>query len=160
MWILFGVLSLLAMLAFSGGWWRDAERQVLRQVSRMIITSTWLGGLVALLIGLSACNQKLERAAAAMTGGEPGRGKAVLQQYGCGACHTIPGIRGANTLVGPSLAQMASRMYIAGVLPNTPENMLRWLQNPPAVDALTAMPNLGVTETDARDMAGYLYTLR
>ena len=50
------------------------------------------------------------------------------------------------------------RMYIAGVLPNTPENMLRWLQNPPAVDPLTAMPNLGVTEADARDMAGYLYT--
>jgi cytochrome c len=46
------------------------------------------------------------------------------------------------------------------VLPNTPENMFRWLQNPPAVDPLTAMPNLGVTEADARDMAGYLYTLR
>jgi hypothetical protein len=51
-------------------------------------------------------------------------------------------------------------MYIGGVLPNTPENMLRWLQNPPAMDPLTAMPNMGVTEADARDMAGYLYTLR
>ena len=84
----------------------------------------------------------------------------MIQQYGCTSCHTIPGIRGANALVGPSLEQIASRMYIAGVLPNTSENMLRWLQNPPAVDPLTAMPNLGVTEADARDMASYLYTLR
>lgn len=84
----------------------------------------------------------------------------MIRQYGCTSCHTIPGIPEANALVGPSLAQIASRMYIAGVLPNTPENMFRWLQNPPAVDPRTAMPNLGVTETDARDMAGYLYTLR
>ena len=120
----------------------------------------WLGGLMALLIGLSSCNQSLERTAAAITGGDPGRGKEELRQYGCVSCHTIPGIRGANALVGPSLEQIASRMYIAGVLPNTPENMLRWLQNPPAVDPLTAMPNVGATEADARDMASYLYTLR
>jgi putative membrane protein len=118
------------------------------------------GVLIALLIGLSSCNREVERAAAAMTGGEPKIGKQVLQQYGCASCHTIPGIPGANALVGPSLEHIASRMYIAGVLPNTPENMLWWLQNPPAVDPLTAMPNLGVTEADARDMAGYLYTLR
>jgi cytochrome c len=127
---------------------------------RSIVKGGWLVGLMALLIGLSSCNQSLERTAAAMTGRNPGRGKEVLRQYGCVSCHTIPGIRGANALVGPSLQQIASRMYIAGVLPNTPENMLRWLQNPPAVDTLTAMPNVGVTEADARDMAGYLYTLR
>jgi hypothetical protein len=51
-------------------------------------------------------------------------------------------------------------MYIAGVLPNTPENMLQWLQNPPAVQPFTAMLNMGVTETDAWDIAGYLYMLR
>ena len=99
-----------------------------------IVKGGWLGGLLALLIGLSSCNQSLERTAAAMTGGNPARGKEELRQYGCVSCHTIPGIRGANSLVGPSLQQIASRVYIAGVLPNTPENMLRWLQNPPAVD--------------------------
>ena len=125
-----------------------------------MVKGTWLGVLVALLIGLASCKQEVERTAAAITGGEPGRGKQVIRQYGCASCHTIPGIPGANALVGPSLEQIASRMYIAGVLSNTPENMLRWLQNPPAVDPLTAMPNLGVTEADARDMAGYLYTLR
>jgi cytochrome c len=84
----------------------------------------------------------------------------VIRQYGCGACHIIPGIRGAHALVGPSLERVASRMYIAGVLPNTPENMLQWLQNPPAVQPFTAMLNMGVTETDAWDIAGYLYMLR
>jgi cytochrome c2 len=147
-------------LALGAGWLRAIERQMQRQAGRRIVKEAWLGVLVALLIGLSSCKQEVERTAAALTGGEPSRGKQVIRQYGCGSCHVIPGIREANALVGPSLEQIASRMYIAGVLPNTPENMLRWLQNPPAVDPLTAMPNLGVTEADARDMAGYLYTLR
>jgi putative membrane protein len=160
MWIPAGVVYLLAALALGAGWLRAIERQMRRQARRRMVKGAWLALLVALLIGLSSCNQEVERTAAAMTRGEPRRGKQVIRQYGCTSCHTIPGIRGANVLVGPPLGQIASRMYIAGVLPNTPENMLRWLQNPPAVDPLTAMPNLGVTEADARDMAGYLYTLR
>ena len=159
MWIPAGVVYLLAALALGAGWLRASERQMRRQ-ARRIVKGAWLGLLVALLIGLSSCKQEVERTAAAMTGGEPRRGKQVIRQYGCAACHTIPGIPEANALVGPSLEQVASRMYIAGVLPNTPENMLRWLQNPPAVDPLTAMPNVCVTEADARDIAGYLYTLR
>ena len=51
-------------------------------------------------------------------------------------------------------------MYIAGVLPNDPENVVRWIMNPPSVDEKTAMPYLGVTDRDARDMAEYLYHLR
>jgi cytochrome c len=112
-----------------------------------------------LLIGLASCNQSLERTAAALTGENPRRGKEVIRQYGCGLCHTIPGIQGAHALVGPSLAQAASRMYSAGALPNTPANMLWWLQNPPAVQLFTIMPNMDVTEADAQDMASYLYTM-
>jgi cytochrome c len=109
---------------------------------------------------LTACNRETERAAAAMTGGDPQRGKVAVSRYGCATCHTIPGINGADALVGPPLNQMASRSYIAGVMPNTPANMIRWIENPPGVDRLTAMPNLGVTDSDARDIAGYLYTLK
>ena len=109
----------------------------------------------------AGCRQvELERRAEAMTGGSPQRGKAAINRYGCGSCHTIPGVRGANALVGSNLDQVASRMYIAGVLPNTPDNMIRWIQHPRDVDPLTAMPNLGVTDQDARDIAGYLYTLK
>lgn len=121
--------------------------------------SVALGVLLGAL-ALTACNQEVERQAAAMTGGDPSRGRAAISRYGCATCHTIPGIRGADALVGPPLNQMASRSYIAGVLPNTPDNMIRWLKNPPQIDHLTVMPNLGVSEQDARDMAGYLYTLK
>src|ERR1043166_2567432 len=96
----------------------------------------------------------------AMTRATPRRGKAAIGKYGCGTCHTIPGVAGASALVGPNLEQAASRMYVAGVLPNTPDNMIRWIQHPRDVDPLTAMPNLGVTDQDARDIAGYLYTLK
>lgn len=88
------------------------------------------------------------------------RGRIAMQQYGCISCHVIPGVTGAKKEVGPSLAGIASRSYIAGVLPNTTENMVRWLRFPQEVDPLTAMPPLGVNEQDARDMAAYLKQLR
>jgi cytochrome c2 len=93
-------------------------------------------------------------------GGDPERGRAMLRKYGCQSCHSIPGVAGANGLVGPPLGGVASRSYIAGVLPNTPEHMMRWIEDPKGVDSLTAMPNVGVTETDARHITAYLYTLR
>jgi cytochrome c len=88
------------------------------------------------------------------------RGKIAIAHYGCASCHTIPGVRGAIGLVGPSLDRIASRTYIAGVLQNTHANMLRWIQDPPKVDDKTAMPNLRVTNQDAQDIASFLYTLR
>jgi cytochrome c len=100
------------------------------------------------------------REAAEITGGDPARGPALMRKYGCQSCHTIPGVVGADGLVGPPLAGIASRSYIAGVLPNAPDNMLRWIQDPKLVDSLTAMPNTGVTPSDARHIAAYLYTLR
>lgn len=92
--------------------------------------------------------------------GDAGAGKHALQQYLCATCHVIPGVVGASRHVGPPLTGIAGRPYIAGVLPNTPANMLRWLRDPTQVDPLSAMPDLGVTEQDARDIAAFLYTLR
>ncbi|MFL6230184.1 MAG: c-type cytochrome [Pyrinomonadaceae bacterium] len=115
----------------------------------------------AFVVAETSCDQKqVERSAQAATGGDPTRGRAAISRYGCSACHTIPGIKGADALVAPSLEHVASRSYVAGVLPNTPPNVVRWIQNPPGVDQLTAMPNLGVTDSDARDIASYLYTLK
>jgi cytochrome c2 len=116
--------------------------------------------LVAILVPLAACDRNAEQEAIRLTGGRPARGRELIRHYGCVSCHTIPGIRGADALVGPPLAGIASRAYIAGVLPNTPETMMLWIRNPQAVDSLTAMPNTGVTAGDARDIAAYLYTLR
>src|SRR5687768_7707450 len=103
--------------------------------------------LLSLVLPTGACSGGSEadaREAAALTGGDPSRGPALLRKYGCQSCHTIPGVVGANGLVGPPLAGIASRSYIAGVLPNAPDNMLRWIQDPKGVDAKTAMPNTGV----------------
>jgi cytochrome c2 len=93
-------------------------------------------------------------------GGDPQRGRAVMARYGCAACHSIPGVVGARGRVGPPLGGIADRAIIAGKLPNTPENLIRWIQHPQAVEPGNVMPEMGVTEADARDIAAYLYTLR
>ena len=88
------------------------------------------------------------------------RGKMALKQYACTTCHSIPGVVGGHAPVGPPLDRIASRDYLAGVLRNTPENMVRWLREPQKVSPRSAMPDLGVTARDAADMTAYLYTLR
>ena len=90
----------------------------------------------------------------------PERGVEAINQYACVTCHEIPGIVGANAPVGPPLKGVASRVMLGGVLPNSPENMVLWLRFPRKVAPLTAMPDLGVTEQDARDIAAYLATLK
>jgi mono/diheme cytochrome c family protein len=87
-------------------------------------------------------------------------GKRVIQQHACATCHVIPGITGATKTVGPPLRGMAGRSYIAGVLPNSRENMIAWLQSPPKIKPGTAMPDLGLTEQDARHVAAYLESVR
>jgi cytochrome c len=112
---------------------------------------------VALLAGCA--HRPDDRAAQVTTGGDVHRGAAAIERYGCGSCHIIPGVSGAHGLAGPPLSGVANRTYIAGVLQNTPDNMMRWIRNPHDVDEKTVMPNVGVTPQDARDIAGYLYTL-
>ncbi len=94
-----------------------------------------------------------------ITGGDATRGEHAIHAHGCGACHTIPGIRGAHGTVGPSLDAFAKRTFIAGELPNTPENLVRWILDPRAVHPKTGMPVLYLERQEARDVAAYLYTL-
>lgn len=90
---------------------------------------------------------------------DPSRGRLALHSYACITCHSIPGVVGPEADVGPPLGGIAERTYIAGVLPNTFENMMLWIRDPIAVDPLTAMPDMEVTEQDAADIATYLQTL-
>ena len=92
--------------------------------------------------------------------GSVARGHDLIERHDCGACHVIPGVHDADGLVGPPLESFSRRSYIAGELPNNAANLQRWLLNPPAVEPHTAMPNLGLTPDEARDMAAYLSTLR
>ena len=92
-------------------------------------------------------------------GGSAGRGAELIVDYGCGACHTVPGIRRARGRIAPPLDFFSERSYIGGQLPNTSETLVHWIMDAPGLIPATAMPNLGVSERDARDIAAYLYTL-
>jgi cytochrome c len=125
--------------------------------------------LMVLMAVLAGCSGSIGTLASAglgkpgatdVPGGDPGRGQQAIQRYGCGACHAIPGVPGGRGAVGPPLAGIGSRAIIAGRIGNTPENLVRWIESPQAIEPGTAMPELGVTEAEARDIAAYLYTLR
>jgi cytochrome c2 len=98
--------------------------------------------------------------AEALTGGEIPAGRVAFSDYGCNSCHTIPGVPDARGLVGPALTGLAEHIYIAGVLANTPANLVLWIRQPTKVNPRTAMPDLGVDEANARNMAAYLYYLK
>jgi cytochrome c2 len=119
------------------------------------VTRPFVQCIVLLLSAATAMNAN----AATQTGGNAARGKTLIEQRGCVGCHTIPGVHNPGSNVGPPLNRIAKRTYIGGVLPNTPENMERWLRDAPAVKPGTAMPNMGITEAEAKDIAAYLYTL-
>lgn len=109
------------------------------------------------LAGIELSVSALERAEqAGEQTGNPEEGRTALLQYGCIACHRIEGVTGPDAWVGPPLDNVGERKYIAGVLPNSRENLIRWIRNPQGIDPLTAMPDLGVTEKHARDIAAYL----
>jgi mono/diheme cytochrome c family protein len=111
----------------------------------------------ALPLLLAACSTP--STSDSIPGGNPRQGKVEIVAFGCGSCHTIPGIAQANGMVGPPLSRFAERAYIGGQVPNTGEWLIKWIMVPQSIEPGTAMPNLGVSERQARDMAAYLYTL-
>ncbi|SSW67147.1 Cytochrome c oxidase subunit 2 [Achromobacter veterisilvae] len=84
------------------------------------------------------------------------RGRRLVSAHGCIACHTMPGVRGPASNVGPPLDGLARRAYLGGTLPNSPANLVRWLLDPPAVNPRTAMPNTGLAPAEAADIAAFL----
>ena len=133
-----------------------------RLTSRKKVQLTIL--IIALIKGialLAACSsiQSPAEAAQGVAGGDPARGALAIERYGCGACHSIPGIAGANTMVGPPLDAWAERDYITGEFPNQPQFLIEWIRYPQAIEPGNAMPNMGVTEQEARDISAYLYSL-
>ncbi|MGW3604986.1 c-type cytochrome [Micromonospora sp. NPDC005161] len=111
------------------------------------------------MVAVTACASTAPPPPPESRNGRPDRGAELIAQYGCGSCHTIPGINRADGLVGPPLTRFGARSYIAGQLPNNADNLRRWIVDPQAVEPGTAMPNLGISAIDAQDIAAYLYTL-
>lgn len=113
---------------------------------------------LSLLALLAACDTG-EQARSPVPGGDVGRGKLLLAQYQCGSCHRIPDVEAARGEVGPALDSFGRRSYIAGQIPNRPDALARWIVDPASLKPGTAMPAMGVSAADARDMAAYLYAL-
>jgi cytochrome c len=115
-----------------------------------------LAALVAAAV-VSACRQA---GSTQPPVGDVDRGKQAFEAYGCTACHSISSVRTARGDVGPRLDDFAGERMIAGRLPNTPENLVRWIRDPQAISPGSDMPDLGVSPDDARDIAAFLYSLR
>ena len=114
--------------------------------------------LVVALV-LAACSEADAPAHLVIPGADPGRGRALIAAKGCGTCHFVQGVQGADGRVAPRLENFARRTLIVGSFPNVPRFLVPWLMDPPALKARTAMPNLGIGEAEAIDIASYLYTL-
>lgn len=89
---------------------------------------------------------------------DPDVGRKLVATYGCASCHRINGVSDNPGNLAPPLKNWKRRKYIAGVLPNTPENLVRWIVAPQKILPGSAMPDYGVTEIEAWEMANYLYT--
>ena len=114
--------------------------------------------LTLLALMLTACGHGEPQTPIA--GGDHARGREYFERFGCGSCHKAPGLATAQGQVGPSLDGVANRAYVGGVLPNTPENLIAFIRFPQKFVPQGAMPDLGASESEARDMAAYLYTLK
>jgi mono/diheme cytochrome c family protein len=129
--------------------------------------AAWLAVAILVLAGGGAATAieyrqaKIERQANAALGGVGRRALPIMLANGCAGCHTISGVPGAQGQIGPRLdSTLSSKLYIAGVLPNSRENMIQWLRSSRELVPHTAMPSTGISDQEARDVAAYLYAMR
>jgi len=115
--------------------------------------------VVAVVFLLSACTADVNGMPEPRSSSESNieEGRRLIARYGCGSCHFIPGVPGADAMAAPPLDRFYERTYIAGRLSNTQDNLIEWIQHPQRIDPGNAMPDLGLTENEARDIAAYLY---
>ncbi|MGI8508876.1 MAG: c-type cytochrome [Gemmatimonadaceae bacterium] len=135
--------------------------RVLRQIRRAITRPLLRLAVATVIAGVAACGTGAPQTTPEqyVEDGNATRGRTTIAEYGCGSCHSIPGVRGANGMVGPPLDHWSQRRIIAGEVPNDPARLITWLTVPQSIEPGSAMPNMGVTDGQARDMAAYLYTL-
>ena len=130
-----------------------------RSSYKWLITGVALACVLAMAAAAASWSsrQQAERIAGAMTGGDPTRAPGIMRHYGCGGCHTIPGIPGADGQVGPQLSGLLHRVYIGDGIPNSADHLVQWIRAPHQFSSHSAMPATGISEAEARDVAAYLY---
>jgi putative membrane protein len=157
MWVPAGLAYLAAVCFVFLKWLGQPERPFTPRSRHAALMPALL--LLFMVPVLPGCKDRSSEAIASHLG-DSSHGAALIRQFGCGSCHLVPGIEGAEGMVGPPLTQVGRRIYIAGVLRNTPDNMVRWLRDPQRVVPGNAMPDMGIDQPAAQDIAAYLYTLR
>jgi mono/diheme cytochrome c family protein len=158
-WLLLGLLSAIAFVRAVPP---PRPFAIARPLSSLLpLSLTCLSLLALLTVWLTqqvwTGASETDAAARVLTGGDPSRAPSLFIRYGCAGCHTIPGIPGADGQVGGALGGMRHRVYIAGVLPNTPDNLIGWIVQPDRYSERTAMPASGISIAEARDVAAWLY---
>lgn len=90
-------------------------------------------------------------------GNQYAAGEKLFTAKGCVACHSLTAVNAPKGMVGPNLANVGARSYIAaGTLKNTDENLAHWIRDPQGIKKGVLMPNLGVSEPDSRALAAFL----
>jgi putative membrane protein len=138
-------------------WLAAAEQRSAPRLSATVARSA--ASLVILSLVLAGCGEQGSQAAENQVG-DAKHGLALVQHYGCGGCHFIPGVANARGDVGPPLTRIAHRVYIAGFLRNSPSNLEQWLMHPQQIVPGNAMPDMQISEADARDLTAFLLTLK
>ena len=125
----------------------------------MKTTTLYLGLIIIVAFCLSACLGEVN----GLPESRPApkntiiTGRRLIASYGCGSCHSIPGVPGADAKAAPPLKRFYERQYIAGRLPNTWDNLIRFIQYPQEVEPGSAMPDLEISDDEAQAIAAYLY---
>jgi len=138
----------------------DQHGGVLMGRAALIVMVVLAAGVAVFAMALDATQDRPPALAEASGEASAGRGREAIARYGCGDCHTIPGVREASATVGPPLTDWRDRAYVAGRLANTPPNLARWIAAPQSIEPGTAMPDLDVPPSTAREIADYLFSLR
>ena len=126
--------------------------------SKLPVAGSWAA--LGCALALAGCGSSAPNPEVAGKMNDAAAGAIWIGRSGCGSCHQIPGVSNADGMVGPPLVHFSQRTIIAGYLPNTRENLARWIQHPQQVAPGNAMPEAGLTERQAKDIAAYLYGLK
>lgn len=122
-------------------------------------TAATLGSIVMACIGLTACDGPPDRVPG-LDDADAGRGRLLVVEHGCAACHAFPDVGWPRGRLGPSLEHFGRQGLIAGRLPNQPGVLMRFVRDAPGLVPGTGMPGMPMSDQDARDVTAYLLRLQ
>lgn len=114
--------------------------------------------VLAALAALAGCDGPPDRTPT-LGDADVARGRQLVSDKGCVACHAFPDVPWPRGRLGPSLEDFGRQHLIAGRLPNQPGVLMHFVRNAPALLPGTAMPAIPMTDQEARDVTAYLVQL-